>query len=206
MISERVVFVDDEPRVCHVVSKTLERAGISVRCFHCVEDCLAHLTAEPCDLLITDVKMPERDGIELLQDVRERLPWLPVVVVTGYGDVSMAVRAMRAGAADFIEKPLDRDTFLAAVRSVLDRSPGQMALRDCELTRTEIKILYLILDGKNNREIATALHRSPRTIEVHRGHVMQKLGATSVIELLRRAADIGLLQWNSPRQEDSTAN
>ena len=205
MMSTRVVFVDDEPKVCHVVSKTLERAGMNVQCFYRARDCLAHLAAEPCDLLITDVRMPEQDGMELLHEVRENLPWLPVLIVTGYGDVSMAVRAMKAGAADFIEKPLDRDTFLSAVQSVLDRSPRQTALEECALTRTEMKILYLILDGRNNREIATSLHRSPRTIEVHRGHVMQKLGAGSVIELLRRAADIGLLQWNPPPQESSAA-
>ncbi len=203
MMSARVVFLDDEPKVCHVVSKTLERAGISVQCFQRVRDCLAHLLAEPCDLLITDVRMPEGNGIDLLQEVREHLPWLPVLIVTGYGDVPMAVRAMKAGAADFIEKPLDRDSFLSAVRSLLDRNHGQAALERCALTRTEMKILYLILDGKNNREIATSFHRSPRTIEVHRGHVMQKLGVTSVIELLRRATEMGLLQWNPPSQEDS---
>jgi len=199
----RVVFVDDEPRICAVVSKTLERVGMGVQCFHRAQDCLTHLAAEPCDLLITDVRMPEKDGIELLGDVRKRFPWLPVLIVTGYGDVSLAVRAMKAGAADFIEKPLDRDTFLRAVQSLVKRNAGQAALEQCDLTHTEMKILYLILDGKNNREIADALHRSPRTIEVHRGHVMQKLGASSIIELLRRAADMGLLEPSLPEEKSS---
>lgn len=189
----RVVFVDDEPRVCSAVSKTLARVGMDVRCFCRAEDCLTHLAAERCDLLITDVKMPEKDGIELLNEVKERLPWLPVLLVTGYGDVPMAVRAMKAGAADFLMKPLDRDTLLHAVDSLLGQSAAKAALEQCALTRTEMKVLYLVLDGKNNREIATVLHRSPRTVEVHRRHVMQKLGATSVLELLRRAADMGLL-------------
>jgi two-component system response regulator FixJ len=190
--------------VCSVVSKTLERVGLTVRCFHCVRDCLSHLVAGSCDLLITDMKMPEKDGMELLCEVKEHLPWLPVLLVTGYGDVPLAVRAMRAGAADFIEKPLDRETFLLTVRSVLERNAGHAALEDCDLTGAEMKVLYLILDGKNNREIATELHRSPRTIEVHRGHVMQKLGVTNIIELLRRAADMGLLQTN-PRDRESVA-
>lgn len=197
----RVVFVDDEPRICSVVSKTLERGGMSVQCFDRAQDCLTHLAAEPCDLLITDVRMPEKDGIELLGEVRARFPWLPVLIVTGYGDVSLAVRAMKAGAADFIEKPLDRDTFLHAVQSVLARNVGQAALEPCALTQTEMKILYLILDGKNNRDIAVELHRSPRTIEVHRRHVMQKLGASSIIELLRRAADMGLLEPSLPDEK-----
>lgn len=202
----RIVFVDDEPRVCSTVSKTLERAGFSVQCFRCAPDCLAYLAQEPCDLLITDVKMPEKDGVELLRDVKGQQPWLPVLLVTGHGDVSMAVRAMKAGAAEFIEKPLDRDTFLHTVQSLLARSPAQAALERCALTRTEMKILYLILDGRNNREIATALHRSPRTIEVHRGHVMQKLGATNIIELLRRAADLGLLPPTSPGEDHPTVS
>jgi FixJ family two-component response regulator len=197
----RIVFVDDEPRVCSTVSKTLERVGLDVRCFQCAADCLTHLTQELCDLLITDVRMPGQDGMELLREVKERHPWLPVVVVTGYGDVPTAVRAMKAGAADFIEKPLDRDTFLQAVQSVLLRGPGRAATEECDLTRTEMRILYLILDGKNNREIAAALHRSPRTIEVHRGHVMQKLGVGNIIELLRRAVDLGLLPPNLPGNE-----
>jgi two-component system, LuxR family, response regulator FixJ len=200
----RVIFVDDEPTVCSAVAKTLERVGLSVRCFHCAGDCLSHLSAGPCDLLITDVRMPEKDGVDLLCEVKERLPWLPVLLVTGYGDVPLAVRAMKAGAADFIEKPLDRDTFLRTVQSVLAKSAGQAALTDCQLTQAEMKVLCLILDGKNNREIAAVLHRSPRTVEVHRGHLMQKLGAANIIELLRRAADLGLLR-PTPRDGEASS-
>lgn len=194
MESARVVFVDDEPRVCCVVSKTLERIGIGVRCFSCAEDCLSHIATDRCDLLITDMRMPDMGGMELLQEVKQQLPWLPVLIVTGYGDVAAAVRAMKAGAADFIEKPLDRDRFIQAVQVLLKRNSGHAALERCALTKTEMKILYLILDGKNSREMAAVLHRSPRTIEVHRGHVMQKMGVSSVIELLRQAVDMGLLQ------------
>lgn len=204
MESARVVFVDDEPRVCYAVSKTLERIGIRVQCFCCAKDCLSHLGVDRCDLLITDMRMPEMGGMELLQEVKQQLPWLPVLIVTGYGDVAAAVRAMKAGAADFIEKPLDRDRFIHAVQVLLEQNSGYAALEECALTKTEMKILYLILEGKNNREIATMLHRSPRTIEVHRGHVMQKMGATSVIELLRRAVDMGLLQSISPQTEGFT--
>jgi two-component system, LuxR family, response regulator FixJ len=205
MREAHVIFVDDEPRVCSTVRKTLERVGMTVRCFHCVEDCLPCLAVERCDLLITDVRMPGRDGLDLLREARERLPWLPVLVVTGYGDVPTAVRAMKAGAANFIEKPLDRTTFLCAVESLLSRNTGQVALKKCSLTRTEMKVLYLVLDGRNNREIAAVLHRSHRTVEVHRRHVMRKLGATSIIELLRRAADMGLLQSGLPHQEKTAA-
>jgi two-component system response regulator FixJ len=200
---EHIVFVDDEPRVCDAVRKTLERAGMNVRCFHSADDCLVGLAEERCDLLITDVKMPGKDGIELLVALKEQQPWIPVLVVTGYGDVPMAVRALKAGAVDFIEKPLDRDVFLATVRAILAQHASQRSLFDHNLTRTETKVLYFLLEGKNNREIADALHRSPRTIEVHRGHLMRKMGANNVVELLRRAAEIGLFGPHMKYGEDA---
>ena len=193
MKAARVVFVDDEPKVCAIVHKTLTRAGADVQCFSCAEDCLKHLATAWCDLLISDVRMPGRDGMELLAEVKEWLPWVPVLIVTGYADVPLAVRAVKAGAADFVEKPLDRDTFLQTVERLIEQNARPAAFLEGSLTRTERRILYRILEGENNREMAAALHRSPRTIEVHRRHVMQKLGAANIIELLQRAADLGLL-------------
>ncbi len=198
----QVVFVDDEPTVCDAVRKTLERAGMSVRCFHGTDDCLAYLAQGRCDLLITDVRMPGKDGIELLHEARKHLPWLPVVVVTGCGDVPMAVRALKSGAADFIEKPLERDTLLGTIKALLARSAAQGVFSDLALTKAEMRVLRLILEGKNNRDVAAALHRSPRTVEVHRGHLMQKMGAGNLVELLRRAADLGLLKPSPPPGAD----
>jgi two-component system response regulator FixJ len=200
----QVVFVDDEPKVCDVVRKTLERAGVNVRCFHRAEDCLAHLAEARCDLLVTDVKLPGKDGLQLLCEARQQLPWLPVVVVTGYGDVPMAVRAMQAGAADFLEKPLDREALRGTIESLLGRRAPQSTLFDLALTKTEMRILRLILDGRNNRDIAGTLHRSPRTVEVHRGNLMRKLGASNIVELLRRAADAGLLDAGLPGANDTS--
>jgi len=190
--SRYVLFVDDEPKVRMVVRKTLERVGVNVRCYDGADNCLAHLESVPCDLLITDVKMPGKDGIQLLMEVRKQRPWLPVLVVTGFGDVPMAVRALKEGAADFIEKPLDREGFLKTVQVLLEESSKRSAVVNHDLTKTEIRILHLILEGKNNREIAATLHRSPRTVEVHRSHVMHKMGASNIVELLRCAADAGL--------------
>jgi len=200
MKAARVAFVDDEPKVCAIVRKTLTRAGADVQCFSCAEDCLRHLATKWCDLLITDVRMPGRDGMELLAEVKERLPWVPVLIVTGYADVPLAVRAVKAGAADFVEKPLDRDTFLETVERLIEQNARPAAFLEGSLTHAERRILYQVLDGRNNREIAAGLHRSPRTVEVHRRHVMQKLGAGNVIELLQRAADLGLLPSASARR------
>jgi FixJ family two-component response regulator len=201
-----VFVVDDEPRVLTVLRKTLERAGLTVRCFSGADDCLAGLEADSCDLLITDVKMPGKDGVELLTKVKRRLPWLPVLVITGFGDVPVAVKALKAGAVDFIEKPLDRDSFLEMVRILLARNTAGSILQGRSLTRMEMKILCHVLEGKNNREIADALHRSCRTVEVHRRHVMQKLCAKNVVELLRQAARLRLFDSDHPLTEGHAAS
>lgn len=198
-----MVFVDDEPKVCSVVHKTLERAGVNVQCFQRAQDCLTHLAAHRCGLLITDVKMPGTDGMDLLRQVKERLPWIPVLLVTGYGDVPLAVQALKAGAVDFVEKPVDRDAFLQTVERLIERNAQPAAILEESLTRAERKILYYVLEGKNNREIADTLHRSPRTVEVHRRHLMQKLGATNIIELLTRVAEMGLLSLLPEPHRDS---
>lgn len=201
MKTARVVFVDDEPNVCASVRKTLQRVGADVRCFSNARDCLQHLATARCDLLITDVRMPDRDGMDLLAEVKERLPWIPVLLVTGYADVPLAVQAVKAGAADFVAKPLDRDLFLRTVQRLIEQNARPAAFLEESLTRAERRILYHVLEGRNNREIAAALHRSPRTIEVHRRHLMQKLGAANIIELLQRAADLGLIGLGAPNAQ-----
>ena len=195
-----VFFVDDEPEVRSVVQKTLERQGIMVTCFASASSCLKHLLTERCDLLITDVKMPGMDGMELLSEARRTMPWLPVLVVTGYGDVPLAVKALKIGAVNFIEKPLERDSFLLIVESILNRTVAPVSISGGPLTHAEAKVLRLLLEGKNNKEIATALHRSRRTIETHRSHIMCKFGVNNLVDLVRRAALMGLIEIEPPRQ------
>ena len=189
-----IFLIDDEPGVLKTVAKTLEHAGYKVRCFSRAADCLEQLRYQSCDLLITDVKMPEMSGIELLTEVKRMFPPLPVLVITGYGDIPMAVRALKLGASDFIEKPLDREGFLFTVKSILKRVALADPRLNKPLTKTEMSVLRLILDGKSNKEIARLRHRSVRTIEAHRSHIMHKLGADSLLELLKQTAAMGLLE------------
>jgi len=196
---QRIFFVDDEVTVRRVVSRTLERLGAKVSCFARARYCLERLRSKRCDLLITDVKMPGMTGIELLAEAKRVAPWLPVLVITGYGDVPMAVRALKAGALDFIEKPLDRKRFLSVVEAALQRSAPIDRLLGKALTRMEIAMLCLLLEGKSNREIAQLLHRSIRTIESHRSRTMRKLGVTNVVDLVRRAAALGLTELPTPQ-------
>ena len=185
---QHIFFVDDEPQVRKVVGRTLEILSSKVSCFACAADCLKQLHSQRCDLLITDVKMPEMDGMELLTEARRIAPWLPVLVITGYGDIPMAVRAVKSGAVDFIEKPLDRQSFLSAVESLLKRVTLTDSLLGKAITRAEMRVLRLMLDGKSNKEIAFLLHRSVRTIEDQRSSILRKLGVDNLVDLVKQVA------------------
>ncbi len=183
-----IFLVDDDSLVRDVITRTLLQLNVEVMAFACASDCLEHLHSHVCDLLITDVKMKEIDGIQLLKQVKQVAPSLPVIVITGYGDVPMAVQALKLGACEFIEKPIRRTTLFSVVESTLNQNAGPHPQVTELLSKTEADILRLILEGKNNKEIASLRNRSPRTIEDHRRHIMQKLGADNLVELVKRAA------------------
>ena len=188
-----VFVVDDEPKVCQAICETLDNSDMKVTCFNSAAECLEQLRGNKCDLLITDLRMPQMDGFELLKNVRALAPWLPVLVITGYGDVPMAVKTIKAGAVDFIEKPLIKDDFLRRVNLLLEESMLLNPYTGTSLTKAESHILQLIVTGKSNRQIADLLHRSVRTIEVHRSRIMDKLGAENLIDLFKKAATMGLI-------------
>jgi FixJ family two-component response regulator len=187
-----IFFVDDEPAVCRSVSQTLRRCGYKVNCFPNADQCLQRLQIQSCDLLITDVRMPGTDGIELVRKAKCVAPWLPILVITGYGDIPMAMRAVKAGAMEFIEKPLQKQSFLEAVQAAIKQQDLSNLLKGKSLTEKEVAVLRLILQGNSNKEIAQILHRSIRTIEDHRRHIMRKLNVDSVVDLVKRAAVMGL--------------
>jgi two-component system response regulator FixJ len=192
-IDKHIFFLDDEPTVREVVRETLENSNFTVSCFDSPFECLTRLRSKKCDLLITDLKMPEKDGIELLKDVKHLAPWVPVLMITGYGDIPTAVKAMKAGAVDFIEKPLDKKNFVRKIRSILKKNVATHSNLGTSLTRTEKRILQLVIDGMSNKEISTLLHRSARTIEVHRAHIMHKLGVDNLVDLVKCVATMGLI-------------
>jgi FixJ family two-component response regulator len=187
-----VFFVDDEPRIRTIVSDELKSLGYKITCFASADDCLQQLPEQKCHLLITDVKMPGMDGLTLLNKVKHIAPWVPVMVITGYGDVPMAVKAIRSGAIDFIEKPLDREFFLHKVKTFLKRNSFDDSHLAEPLTKTEIKVLKMVLQGMGNKQIAYKLKRSLRTVELHRNHIMRKFGADNVVDLVKKAAFLDL--------------
>ena len=191
----RVVFVDDEAGIRKIVRLTLEEElPCSVTCFDNATDCLHALRDEQeyCNLLITDVKMPGMDGMTLLAQVRQVRPLLPILIITGHGDVPMAVKALKSGALDFIEKPLDEQVLLRAVKRALKHSVNIVDLAAAPLTDSETRILQLISEGRSNKEMARLLHRSVRTIERHRYQLMHKLNVNTAAGLTKVALALGL--------------
>ena len=130
------------------------------------------------------------DGMALLQNARTIIPSLPIILVSGYGDIPLAVKVMQAGAVDFIEKPLDLDVLLSRIASVLDGNGKVMKAREL-LTKCEERVLRLVYAGMTNKEIAQKLYRSVRTVEDHRCHLMHKLGVDNVVDLVKLADRMG---------------
>ena len=201
--NRHIFFVDDELKVREVVGETLEQLSARVTCFPCASDCLEQLSSQRCDLLIADLRLPEMDGIELLRRARLIAPWVPVLIITGYGDVPTAVEAIKAGAVDFIEKPLDKKSFVRKVESLLSENGNHKHLGK-PLTQTEQRVLRFVLDGKSNKEIADLLKRSRRTVEVHRARAMHKLGVESLVDLVKRAVAVGLVELPTSEEPGET--
>jgi two-component system response regulator FixJ len=202
MADDPTVFVvDDDEAVRESLAILLQASGFRVEAFASAEAFLAaHDRGRPGCVLI-DVRMPGMDGLELQRALKARDVGLPAIVVTGHGDVPLAVQAMKQGAIDFIEKPYDESTLLAAVRRGL--ALAEDAAREVEtaalarrrmarLTPRELDVLRELLAGRPNKAIARALGISPRTVEIHRARVMEKLEARSLSEAVRLALAAGL--------------
>jgi two-component system response regulator FixJ len=183
-----VFFVDDEPDICRVVEHILCRAHYNVRTFTFVSECLRTLVNEDCHLIISDVNMPEMNGIEFLLQIRRQYPWMPVLIITGYGNIPMAVRAVKSGAADFLEKPIDKNALLEKVKLAIEQSARNLLRLQHDLTPTELRVLELLMTGKPNKEIAQIICRSVRTVEEHRANIMHKLEARNLVDLAEKAS------------------
>jgi two-component system, LuxR family, response regulator FixJ len=192
---DRIVhIVDDDEAVRQSLAFLLGSAGLTVRLYDSASAFLAGLSAVKSGCLVTDMRMPDMTGIELLQQLRAKACRLPAIVITGHGDVPLAVEAMKAGAVDFIEKPFDQEALLHAVRAALERGfegegredPG-VAARLATLSERERQVLEGLVAGHPNKTIAYDLGISPRTVEVYRANLMTKMGARSLSELIRMA-------------------
>ncbi|WP_158808962.1 response regulator FixJ [Beijerinckia sp. L45] len=194
-----VHIVDDDLAVRQSLAFLLATAGIGVRLYDSASGFLATLGSALPGCLVTDVRMPVIDGLELLRRMKAAGSSLPVIVMTGHGDVALAVGAMKAGAVDFIEKPFDDDLFLRTVKSccqgasATDSGVAATRMKLESLSRRERQVLDGVLAGKQNKIIAYELGLSPRTVEIYRAKVMIKTEANNVPDLVRAVLASGLL-------------
>jgi two-component system, LuxR family, response regulator FixJ len=195
-----VHVIDDDEAVRESIDFLLRSAGLSVRTYDSATSFLDAAPKITAGCIITDVRMPGLSGIDLLGRLHEMQIGLPVIVITGHGDVPLAVEAMKCGAVDFLEKPFDDDVLLASVRAALDRSEESVAVeaeraeiraRIAALTQRERDVLEGLVAGHPNKIIAFKLEISPRTVEIYRANLMTKMKAGSLSELVRMALVVG---------------
>ena len=191
-----IYIIDDDEAARESLAFLVQSSGFEVRTFAEARAFLEALPSLAPGCIVTDVRMPEMDGIELLRELRKRETAMPAIVITGHGDVPLAVEAMKLGAADFLEKPFDDRALLASVTSALtaqrersrhddQRSDTQRRLES--LSMRERQVLDGLLAGHPNKIIAYELGISIRTIEIYRANVMTKMRAGSLSELIRMA-------------------
>ena len=197
MASEACVYVvDDDDAVRLSLKALLESADFRVETFTCGRDALEVLAEQEPACLLLDIRLPDMSGLEVLKALKAKGCSMNVILITGYGDVPTAVKAMKCGAFDFIEKPFDHEDLLARIDDALrvqEESLEQLKSRDLakslidRLTGREQEVFHLLTRGQPNKVIAYELGISPRTVEIHRARVMEKLQARSLSDIVRMA-------------------
>lgn len=191
-----VHVVDDDPAIRDSLSFLLSAAEMTPVVYESALALLERADELEPGCIVTDVRMPGMSGLELVLKLKEKRMAHPVIVLTGHGDVALAVEAMKAGVVDFIEKPFDEDVLLKAIRTALARKESAAAreaeradveARVAQLSQREREVFEAIVAGDSNKSAAQKLGISPRTVEIYRAHVMDKMGAGTLSELVRMA-------------------
>jgi two-component system response regulator FixJ len=197
-----VCVIDDDDAARQSLEFLLKTAGVSVRTFESAKQFLKVLPEISSGCIVTDVRMPEMSGIDLLREVKRLNVGLPVIVITGHGDIALAVEAMKIGAIDFLEKPFDDDSLLTSVHTALEKDAlaarhnaevAEVQNKLASLSTRERQVLEGLVAGKANKIIAFDLGISPRTVEIYRANVMTKMAANSLSDLVRIAITAGIL-------------
>jgi FixJ family two-component response regulator len=198
-----VVYVlDDEPEMVKALTRLLRARGFRVRGFTSAPEFLAHPRQPGPACLLLDVAMPEIDGLQVQERLRETGEEVPIVFLTGHGDIPMSVHAIKAGAEDFLTKPVNAADLLRTIQRALQRASDLQTERDelavlqerlASLTPREREVLGHVVVGKMNKQIATDLGTGEQNIKVHRGRMMRKMEASSIVELVRMAERLGIL-------------
>ena len=196
-----VFLVDDEPGLLRALTRLLGAEGFTVRAFTSAKAFLESYQPEALGCLVLDVSMPELNGLELQKRLAQRGVLLPIVFLTGRGDIPMSVQAIRGGAIDFLTKPVKDVDLLRAVRAALQRAAEQRELivetasvhqRYCTLTPREREVMAHVVSGELNKQVAGDLGIRLHTVKVHRARVIEKMGVRSLADLVRAAERLGL--------------
>jgi FixJ family two-component response regulator len=196
-----VVVIDDDPEVRAALTRLLRSVGWNVAAYGGAREYLAAAPDTRAGCILLDVSMPEVSGPELHEQLREHGVTLPVIYLTGGGSVAAGVRAMKRGAVDFLEKPIDAETLLPAISEAIARHRQQVERQDrlgevrqryASLSPRERDVLAHVVTGRLNKVIAADLGIAEKTVKVHRGRVMEKMGVRSVAELVHLCTELGL--------------
>ena len=200
--ADPVIFVvDDDPSVRSALERLIKSAGFRVQTFDTARSFLNSAPYDAPCCLILDVRMPQMSGLELQDEMALRGLDMPIIFITGHGTVSMSVRAMKAGAMDFLEKPFEEHQLLDAIQAAIEKDRQakqrqaeimQIQERAASLTPREYEVFKLVVSGMLNKQIAYELAVSEKTIKVHRAHVMDKMKAKSLASLVRMAEKTGI--------------
>jgi RNA polymerase sigma factor (sigma-70 family) len=200
-LRETVFVVDDDEAVRDSLTLLLEAEGLVTEGFDNAQAFLEAYRPERSGCLVLDVRMPGMNGLELQRRLNQTGASLPVIFITGHGDVPMSVKALKGGALDFLEKPFDGEELVALIHKAFlqdarrrreQAAQRQVAERFARLTPREQEVMRLVTQGKSNKEIAAALGVSHRTVEIHRARVMEKMAANSLPDLVAMATAVGL--------------
>jgi two-component system response regulator FixJ len=187
-------IVDDDVDVCDSIKAIAKAEGIRFAAFRSAEEFLAEHASHPIGCMLLDVRLPGMSGTELLQDLRAKDIYIPAIVLTAYADVSLAVMAMKLGAADVLQKPFRAETLVERVQlgfkkwefwKKFQAERHMVAPKVASLTRREVEVLDLMVAGVPNRKIASQLGISPKTLDIHRANVMRKFGTKTISDLVR---------------------
>ena len=200
--AEATVFVvDDDPSVRRSTERLVRSMGFNVRTFASAREFTDHARVEGPSCLVLDVHLPGLSGLDLQRQLAQSGMHIPIIFITGRGSIPMSVRAMKEGAVEFLTKPTRSRDLLAAIRAAIERDrASQRARREADalreryarLTAREREVMALVVAGRLNKQIAGELATSERTIKFHRAHIMEKMEADSVAELVRMAGQLGL--------------
>ena len=197
---KRIYVFEKEAGVRDLLESSLAPDEASVSGFSRHQECVEKLATKPCDLLIVDWGGCPAEGVNVTEQARRLTPWVPSLAIVEHAAVGCAIRAIRAGASDCLDKPVQQERLLTVVRAQLVRVDFSTRRRPRALTPMEVQTLQLILAGRTSYQMADELHRSKRTIDVHRKNIMRKLQATCLADLIKRALGLGL---GSPTQDSA---